>query len=272
MIGLLQYLPLLAWAVFAFAALFSILETEFRPLAILKASLFATARILTGHWRIAAALLAMFAMTPVLEAVVVQILEVRGRPVMLVALSWQAIEAGTIAWIATYIHGNTMTLPKRDAGEMVRYRVMSLVVGLALFLSGVALANGLVLALVAVGSHPRYHLDWFAHAAQTLIFVPMALVRPALSLGLRSPVRSVVFAAVKPPFAAAVWVTALGFPAAIFNSLGYDIVHAHPGLASVLAFKAAKVVFNVAITVFFETATLLLLARVKDLFHLYDEG
>ena len=120
---------------------------------------------------------------------------------------------------------------------------------------------GFSLALQALGVPSRFHLGNLAGMAQTLIFVPMALVRPALSLGLRGPVREALFAAARPPFVIAVWVTALGLPIVAFNWVGADIVRAHPSEWSVLAFKAVRVAFSVFNCAFFETATLLLLAR-----------
>jgi hypothetical protein len=268
----LIFLPLVLWAIFAFGVLYSLLESHFRPLAVLLSSLMAAVRIVTGHWRIAAALFALFIAAPIVEALSVFVLNMRGLSLLLTALCWQAVTAAAIAWIATYIHGHTLSLPERSASAQRRYRAMSLVAGVTLFLFGLVFSNMLALALHALGFSLRFHLDYLARVLQTLVFVPMALVRPAMSLGVHGPVRNAVIAAARPPFVVAVWVTALGLPSVAFDWLGVDIVRAHQGVTSELAFQVARAAFQVADCVFFETTTLLLFARETHRFLLPDEA
>ena len=139
----LRFLPLFAWGTFAFGALYSLLETEFRPLPVLWSSLGVSIRILRKRWRISAALLALFIGAPILEAVAVRTLELRGGPLMLAALVWQAVTAAAIGWIATYIHGDALPLPERGTAALRRYRMMSSLAGLAVFVIRSALSLGL---------------------------------------------------------------------------------------------------------------------------------
>lgn len=268
----LRFLPLFVWAIFGFGVLYSLLESHFRPLAVLWASVLAGARIVTGHWRVAAALFALFLATPIVEAVALFALKLQGQPLLLTAFCWQGFTAAGIAWVATYIHGLTLPLPKRDVRQLRRYRVISLVAGVALFLFAFVLGSGFSVGLQLLRVPPYFQGAYFAHVLQMLIFVPMALIRPALSLGLRGPVRTPLFAATRPPFVVAVWVTALGLPTVVFEWLGMDILRAHASVTSVVVFQVVRAAFNVAACVFFETTTLLLLARETKRFLFPDEG
>jgi hypothetical protein len=263
MTSVLQFLPLFFWAAFAFAALYTMLETEFRPLHVLVASFVAAARILATHWRIAAALFAVFASAPIVEALAIVGLKLRGQPAALGGLAWQTITAAAIAWIATYIHGLALPLPVRTPAASLRYRAISVAAGVCVFLVTVLFSLGSSLALLTLGLPPRYRADFAARVIQSLLFVPLALARPALSLGSPSPVRAAFAAAARKPLSLGVWVIALGLPALAFEWIGADIVRAHFSLLSVLTFRAAKVVFNVFDCAFFEAATLLLLARAR---------
>lgn len=256
-----QFLPLFFGAGFAFLALYSILELEFQPLRVLRTSLVAAARILRNHWRITAALFAVFAATPIVEALFIVALGGREQPLMLAAFVWQGLTAAAIACIATHIHGHALALPPREPAAQRRYRLTSIAVAEAVFLITVAFSVGSSLALVTLFHSPHGSMDFLAHMVRTVLFVPLALIRPALSLGFQSPLRTAFATAIKPPFIVVVWVIALGWPSLAFEQLGAGIVFVHPSPTSVLAFRAAKVVFNVFYCAFFETATLLLLAR-----------
>ena len=267
----LRFLPLFVWAVFAFGVLYSLLESRFRPLAVLWASVLAGVRIVTEHRRVAGALFALFLATPIVEAVSLFVVKLEGQPLLLTAFVWQGFTAGAIAWIATYIHGLTLPLPHRNTRELRRYRVMSLVAGVTLFLLQFVLASVFSLGLQWLRVPAYFQAGYLTRVLQTLIFVPMALVRPALSLGLRGPVRNALLAAAKPPFILAVWVTALGLPTVVFEWLGVDILRAHYSVASIVAYQVVRAAFSVAACVFFETTTLLLLARESKRFELPDE-
>jgi hypothetical protein len=263
MANFFQFLPLFFWAAFAFAALYTMLETEFRPLHVLAASFVAAVRILATHWRIAAALFAVFASAPIVEALAIIGLKLSGQPAALGGLAWQAITAAAIAWIATYIHGLALPLPKRTPAVSRRYRAISVAAGVCVFLVTVLLSLGSSLALLALGLPPRYRADFVARVIQSLLFVPLALVRPALSLGLSRPVRAAFAAAARKPLSLGVWAIALGLPVLAFEQIGADIVRAHFSFSSVLTFRAAKIVFDVFDCAFFEAATLLLLAQAE---------
>jgi len=260
----LQFLPLFFWAAFAFAALYTILETEFRPLHVLVASFVAALRILATHWRIAAALFAVFASAPMVEALAIGGLKLRGQSAALGGLAWQAITAAAIAWIATYIHELALPLPQRTPAATRRYRAISAAVGVGVFLITVLLSLASSLSLLALNLPPGYRADFVARVIQSLLFVPLALARPALSLGSSRPARAARAAlatAARKPLILGVWVIALGLPMLVFERIGADIVRAHFSLSYVLAFRAAKVVFEVFACAFFETTTLLLFAR-----------
>ncbi len=124
-----------------------------------------------------------------------------------------------------------------------------------------SLLAGSTFAILSFGVPPRFRPKSFALIAQTLAFVPLALIRPALSLGLRDPVRAAFRAAATSPVSLAVCVIALGLPSVPFAMLGADVVRAHPSFVSVLAFQVASLAFAVVNCVWFETTTLLLLAR-----------
>ena len=271
MTRLLEFLPLVYWAVFAFAALYSVLETRFRPLGVIVASALAAAQILIGHWRIAAALIAVFAAEPIAHVVSLYGLKLRGQPLVLSALVFQAIAAALIAWIATFIHGYALKPPERTPAAARRYRIVSITTCVVVFLIMVGLSVGLSFAIHRIGVPARFRPMFFAQVIETLAYVPLALIRPALSLGLRNPVAAAFRAAVRSPVTMGVWVTALGLPGLAFRVVGAGILHAHPSLWSALVFGAATAVFNVAAGTLFETTTLLLLARKEKRYFFPNE-
>ena len=194
------------------------------------------------------------------------LLKLDGQPLLLVGLVCQAVVSSGLAWVATYIHGDTLPLPERGADALRDYRVASSLAGLTILLIKFALTVGLSVAVVNLRPRTPVRLDLFVPLLLSVAFVPLSFIRPALSLGLPHPVVAALTAAAKPPFVAGLWVMALGLPAFAFNWIAVGIVGAHPSVFAVIAFRAAKVAFNVIEFTFLETTTLLLLARQTNRF------
>jgi hypothetical protein len=260
MAKIFQFLPLLFWAAFGFFLLYTLLETDFRPVGVILRSFAATLRI-ARRWKITLALFGLFGAAPIVAAVVLVVLKIHGQRAILAGMLWQAATAMTIAWIATHIHQHTLILPSRDASAQRRYRLLSSAVGLALFFFTVAYSIGSSIGIQLAHLQGRYGAVFWVQMAQTLLFVPMALIRPALSLGEKTPVRAAFGTAARSPMLLFVWVTALALPAIGFSWIGGDILKAHQSPVSEVVFLASKALFNAIDCIFFETTTLLLFAR-----------
>ncbi|MCW2283833.1 hypothetical protein M2323_004581 [Rhodoblastus acidophilus] len=259
-----QFIPLFFWAAVGFGALYTLLETTAKPISVLLSSIGAVFRILTRHWKVAAALLVVFVGAPVVEVAVVFGLKLSGQALVLSGFLWQAVTAASIAWIATYIHDLTITLPQRDQRSMHRYRIVSMVTGLGIFLTIVGFSIVSSFTIQKIGLEGRYGAEFWASLLQTLVFVPLSLIRPAISLGEKNPVRVAFLTAARSPIVLGVWVTVLALPVILFDMVGGDILRAHHSLRAAVVVALAKAVFNVAACAFFEATTLLLFARATN--------
>ncbi len=123
MAKIFQFLPLIFWALIAFGALYSLLETDFKPISVIVRSAATTVRILVHERKISAALLALFIGAPVIEIIVALGLKMQGQKLIVTGFAWQGLTAAAIAWIATQIHEVTLPLPARDKTAERRYRI-----------------------------------------------------------------------------------------------------------------------------------------------------
>jgi hypothetical protein len=261
MASFFQFLPLFFWAIVGFGGLYTLLETKTKPISVIFRSAGAAAQIIVRHPRIALALLALFIGTRLVEALIVFGLELRGQSLIYSGLAWQAVSAAAIAWIATHIHGLTLPPIARDEKATRRYRIVSAMTGLGIFLATVLFSILSSLALQGFGLAGHFGSGFWVRLLQILLFVPLALIRPALSFGEKNPVGAAFMTAARSPIVLGVWVTLLSLPALFFDIVSGDVLRAHQSVKAAMLVALAKAAFNVAAFTFFETTTLLLFAR-----------
>jgi hypothetical protein len=177
------------------------------------------------HYWVALFILLVFFASPALDFLFGRYLRVPGWMLMTAAFSWQAIGAGILAFFAYRIH--QFAVQVCHPGDQLPYTpnrkrelwAFALGVGIFLTLLGVNFGLGYLASMA-----PR---SWsgLANAAngwtRTLLFVPLSLIRPCLSLGARKPVRSGFVGFSRRPIAFLIWISALGIPS-IFAHFAMD--------------------------------------------------
>jgi hypothetical protein len=212
------------------------------------------------HYVVGLVLLLVFLVSPTLDFVFGKYLRLPGWQLMVAAWAWQALAAGILGFLAVRLHYYAFQddpFAKRSPYVSDRRREWwAFGIGLVAFLLLLGANFGFAfLASLA----PKIWLP-LAHAAsgwlRAVLFVPLALMRPCLSLGARRPIRSAFVGFSRRPISFLIWISALGVPA-IFAKFAMESF-VRPGNFAATPFwtaHAALVAFNVLNFIAFEMTT-----------------
>lgn len=169
------------------------------------------------HYFVGLLILLIFLMSPTLDFLFGKYLRLPAWMLLSVAWGWQALAAGMLGFLAVRLHFEALEddpVVKRAAYAANRRRewwAFAIAVGAFLALLGANFGLAFLASLLPRAWQPLgFTLNGWLRA---LIFVPLALIRPALSLGARKPVRSAFVGFSRRPVSFLIWVSALGVPA-----------------------------------------------------------
>ena len=260
----LDLLTLPLWLGAAFCVIYTALESPLEPVQSLFKGWKGAFQLISFDRRTVFLLFGLFCVAPVLEFLFIRVLPLRPPILLGAGFTWQAITAGAIAFIAVGLHQSVLAGTIRQFEPTRRRFIWATIYGVAVFLAlllcnfGFALLSSLLpRALLPIGNEANWML-------RSLIFVPLALVRPAQSLGDKRPLRAAFAAVFERPISFIVWITSLSIPMLLAKLVVSSVVR--PGDMSPLPYfggHAALALFSVFNCAAFEMTTLHLLYNLR---------
>ena len=260
----LDLLTLALWLAAAFCVIYTALGSPIRPVQSLAKGWQGAFRLLSCDPRTAFLLLGLFCVAPVLEFLFARVLPLSPPILFAAGFAWQAITAGAIAFIAVRLHQSVLAGTITRSEPSRRRLIWATIYGVAVFLMlllcnfGFALLTSFLPGkLSPIGNEASWML-------RSLIFVPLALVRPAQSLGDERPMRAAFVAVFQRPISFIVWITSLSVPMLLAKLVVHGFVR--PDDMSPLPYfggHAALALFSVFNCAAYEMTTVRMLRNLR---------
>ena len=260
----LDLLTLPLWLGAAFCVIYTALASPIEPVRSLFKGWQGAFQLLSSDLKTVFLLLGLFCVAPALEFLFVRVLPLRPPILLAAGFAWQAITAGAIAFIAVRLHQRVLAGTIRRFEPSRRRLIWATIYGVAVFLTlllcnfGFALLASLLPGkLSPIGNEANWML-------RSLIFVPLALIRPAQSLGAERPLRAAFAAVFERPISFIVWITSLSIPMLLAKLVVQSFVR--PGDMSPLPYfagHAALALFSVFNCAAYEMTTMRLLYNLR---------
>ncbi len=251
------------WIGVIWCMLHTAIESPILPLQSIFRSWIGAFRYLFENREVALALLCLFLAAPALQILFVRIIAASPSVLLAAGIAWQAITATLIAFLALRIHDWVLTKGSERYKRRPEREVWAMVYGLTIFLLllGVNYGFAQLTTLAPPGLWPAGALA--NSLLRVLLFAPLALVRPALSLGEARP-WSAAFAAMKScPVSFLIWITALSAPIVLSKFVVYSFIRQHdPSTLHYFEAQIALAAFNVVNCIAFEMTTLRMLRNL----------
>jgi fumarate reductase subunit D len=172
-------------------------------------------------WVVTFIIALIFAATVSLEFLLKNQLRLDSTKVKALTVAWQVISGGLLAFIAVRIH-QWAKLHRfdhnRDRGRFRyvanrRREFWAMAIGAAVVLIMFGLGEGMIALIMKLPKEWMPLGGWLMPWVRALVFAPLAIIRPCLSLGARRPIRSAFLGFSRRPLAFFIWISIIGFPA-----------------------------------------------------------
>jgi hypothetical protein len=260
----LDLLTIPLWLGAAFGVIYTALESPIEPVQSLFKSWKGAFQLLSCDLKTVMLLFGLFCVAPLLEFLFIRVLPLRPPILLAAGLTWQAITAGAIAFIAVGLHQSVLAGTIRRVEPTRQRLIWATIYGVAVFLTlllcnfGFALLSRLLpRALLPIGNEANWML-------RSLMFVPLALIRPAQSLGDERPPSAAFAAVFERPISFIVWITSLSVPMLLAKLVVNSVVR--PDDMSPLPYfggHLALALFSVFNCAAFEMTTMRLLYNLR---------
>ena len=207
----------------------------------------------------------IFAVTVSLDFLLKDRLRLDSTKIKMITVAWQVISAGLLAFMAVRIHQWAKLHPfdrNRDRGRF-RYvasrlrEFWAMAIGAAVVLIMFGLDTGMVALIIKL---PR---EWIPLSAalmpwvRALVFAPLAIIRPCLSLGARKPIRSAFIGFSRRALSFFLWISIIGWPLGFAQFAGEIFSKsAVVGTPKFWSVQVGLVLFNIFNYLAFEMTTL----------------
>ncbi len=271
MINVVDFVVYAFWIALVAGVIYTAIESPIRPLQNWLASWRDGFGYPLRFWIVALVILLIFAAGQGLEFLLKRQLRLDSALVKTLTVSWQVVSGGLLAFIAVRVHQWAALHPfdlNRDRGRFryvrnLRRELWATAIGAAVVLIMFGLDTGMIAIVIKL---PKEWIPLGAAAmpwVRALVFAPLALIRPCLSLGARKPVRSAFIGFSRQALAFFLWISIIGWPLGFAQFAGEIFGKtAVVGTPKFWGVQVGLVLFNIFNYLAFEMTTL---RYVRDL-------
>ncbi len=265
MVNVVDFVVYAFWIALVAGVIYTAMESPIRPLRNWLSSWRDSFGYPLRFWVVALVILLIFVAGQGLDFLLKRQLRLDSTTVKTLTVSWQVVSGGLLAFIAVRIHQWAALHSfdrARDRGVFryarnFRRELWAMAIGAAVVLIMFGLDTGMVALVIKL---PK---EWIPLGAtlmpwlRALVFAPLAIVRPCLSLGARKPVRSAFIGFSRRSLSFFIWISIIGFPA-FFAQFAAEIFgkSAIVGTPKFWSVQAGLVLFNIFNYLAFEMTTL----------------
>lgn len=216
------------WIGLACAVVYTAIDSPMRPVQNWLSSWQDSFGYPLRFWIVSLVVLLIFAAAPSLDFLMRRQLRLDTSTIKTLTTTWQVISGGLLAVIAVRVHQWAALHPfDRDRGPFRyaanrRRELWAAAIGAAVVLIMFGLVGGLTALVIKL---PR---EWIPLGGalmpwlRALVFAPLAIIRPCLSLGARRPLRTALIGFSRRPLSFFIWISIIGWPL-LFAQFAADI-------------------------------------------------
>jgi hypothetical protein len=255
--------PVVFWLIGIASGAYAALESPVKPVQCVVKSWQDAVRYPFAERRTVTWLLGLFLTSGAFEFLFSRVVPVSPPVLLALGLSWRAITVGAIGFLAVRIHQWVLVRGEKPYERRPGVELRAVLFALLIFLALLAVNFGVAWLVGKMAPEFARSLNRAAPLLQSIVFAPLALVRPALSLGMGAPWRGAFVAFWRHPIAYFVWISALALPAlAARYVIDTFFKPGDPSAIHFLAGQAAFALFNTVDCIAFEMSTLRMLRNV----------